>query len=217
MKQALNFDWLFVADYKDEYLNKLPNSSENINIPHSMKNVPYNYFNEKDYQFVSTYQKTFDVEEDINNRIIKLVFDGFMLKARIYLNGQDLGEHISGWVKVEIDVTKYIQQKGNKLVVVLDSREDEDVPPFGYAVDYLTFSGIYREVSIEVHTKTYLENIFVKSKIDGSVQVEYNMVGEGKVSHKLMLKDQVVLESDKDEFKLDNPKLWDLDNPPLYT
>ena len=114
MKQALNFDWLFVADYKDEYLNKLPNSSESINIPHSMKNVPYNYFNEKDYQFVSTYQKTFDVEEDINNRIIKLVFDGFMLKARIYLNGQDLGEHISGWVKVEIDVSKYIKQKDNK-------------------------------------------------------------------------------------------------------
>ena len=217
MKQALNFDWLFVADYKDEYLNKLPNSSENINIPHSMKNVPYNYFNEKDYQFVSTYQKTFDVEEDINNRIIKLVFDGFMLKARIYLNGQDLGEHISGWVKVEIDVSKYIKQKDNKLVVVLDSREDKDIPPFGYAVDYLTFSGIYREVSIEVHPKTYLENIFVKSKIDGSVQVEYNMVGEGKTSHKLMFKEQVVLESDKDEFKLDNPKLWDLDNPNLYT
>ena len=217
MKQALNFDWLFVADYKDEYLNKLPNSSESINIPHSMKNVPYNYFNEKDYQFVSTYQKTFDVEEDINNKIIKLVFDGFMLKARIYLNGQDLGEHISGWIKVEIDVSKYIKQKDNKLVVVLDSREDKDIPPFGYAVDYLTFSGIYREVSIEVHPKTYLENIFVKSKIDGSVQVEYNIVGDGKVSHKLMFKDQVVLESDKDEFKLDNPKLWDLDNPHLYT
>lgn len=217
MKQALNFDWLFVADYKDEYLNKLPNSSEHINIPHSMKNVPYNYFNEKDYQFVATYQKTFDVAEDINNRVIKLVFDGFMLKARIYLNGQDLGEYVSGWVKVEIDVSEYIKQKDNKLVVVLDSKEDKDIPPFGYAVDYLTFSGIYREVSIEVHPKTYLENIFVKSKIDGSVQVEYNIVGEGKVSHKLMFKDQVILESDKDEFKLDNPKLWDLDNPHLYT
>ena len=43
------------------------------------------------------------------------------------------------------------------------------------------------------------------------------MVGDGKVSHKLMFKEQVVLESDKDEFKLDNPKLWDLDNPHLYT
>ena len=70
MKQALNFHWQFMPDYKDEYLNNLPNSSQIINIPHCAKEVPYNYFNEKDYQFVSTYQKLFDVEEDIKNKII---------------------------------------------------------------------------------------------------------------------------------------------------
>ena len=63
MKQALNFNWQFVSDYKDEYLNTFPNSRETINIPHCAKEVPYNYFDEKDYQFISTYQKDFDVEE----------------------------------------------------------------------------------------------------------------------------------------------------------
>ena len=135
MKQALNFQWQFIPDYKDEYLNKLPNSSQTINIPHCTKEVPYNYFNEKDYQFVSTYQKLFDVDEDIKDKTAILVFDGYMLKARIYLNGHDLGEHLSGWVKVELDVTDYIKQKENKLLVILDSREDPQIPPFGYAVD----------------------------------------------------------------------------------
>ena len=96
MKHAINFGWQFVNDYKEEYLNKLPNSSQTIDIPHCAKEVPYNYFDERDYQIISTYEKLFDIEENIQNKIVQLVFDGFMLKARIYLNGHDLGEHISG-------------------------------------------------------------------------------------------------------------------------
>ena len=218
MKQAINFDWQFVPDYKEEYLNKLPNSSVRINIPHCAKEVPYNYFNEKDYQFISTYEKVFDIEENIDNKVVKLIFDGYMLKAKIYLNGQDLGEHLSGWIKVELDVSNIVKQKGNRLVVVLDSREDDQVPPFGYAVDYLTFSGIYREVSLEVHPRTYLENIFVKSDIKGNVKVEYNKVGgDAKISHKLLFNNEVVWESEVDEFKIDYPKLWDIKEPNLYT
>ena len=218
MKQALNFNWKFIPDYKDEYLNNLPNSSQTINIPHCAKEVPYNYFNEKDYQFISTYQKYFDVDEDIKNKTINLVFDGYMLRAKIYLNGNDLGDHLSGWVKVKLDVTEYIKQKGNKLVVVLDSRENSEVPPFGYAVDYLTFSGIYREVSLEIHPKTYLENIFVQSDIEGNVRVEYDLIGsEAKISHSVYFGDKEIIQSELDDFKVDNPQLWELDNPNLYT
>ena len=219
MKHAINFGWQFMDNYKEEYLNKLPNSSQTIDIPHCAKEIPYNYFNEQDYQFISTYQKLFDIEENISDKKIVLVFDGFMLKARIYLNGKDLGEHISGWVQVKLDVTDIVKQKGNRLVVVLDSREDKLIPPFGYAVDYLTFSGIYREVSYEVHPKTYLENIFVKSDISGKVKVEYDKVGDSeiKVSHKLLLDNEIAWESEVDEFKVENPSLWDLDKPNLYT
>ena len=31
------------------------------------------------------------------------------------------------------------------LAVVVDSRERDDIPPFGHVVDYLTYGGIYRE------------------------------------------------------------------------
>ena len=218
MKQALNFQWQFVPNYKDEYLNKLPNSAATINIPHAAKEVPYNYFNEKDYQFVSTYQKIFDINENIKDKTVILVFDGYMLKARIYLNGHDLGQHISGWVKVKIDVTQYIKQKDNRLLVILDSNEDPEIPPFGYAVDYLTFSGIYREVSLEVHPKTYLENIFIKSGINGHIHVEYDVVGDNpKVHHQVYFQEELVLESDKDEFDIPNPKVWDINEPNLYT
>ena len=218
MKHALNFDWLFIPTFKEEYLNNFPKEHEVVNIPHSAKNIPYNYFDEKDYQFVSTYLKEFDVDEDINDKVIKLMFDGYMLKAHIYLNGFDLGVHVSGWVKVELDVSRYIKQKGNKLIVVLDSREDNNVPPFGYAVDYLTFSGIYREVSLEVHPKTYLENIFVRGDSKGLVKVTYDKIGgKATVKHELYYEDELAFSSDKDEFHFESARLWNLDRPNLYT
>lgn len=216
MRQPLNFDWEFIPKYEKSYLEKFP-GGEKVNIPHSAKEVPYNYFDEKSYQFVSTYRKTFDVEEDIKNKIVQIVFDGFMLKARIYLNGNDLGEHISGYTKVKIDITRYLKQKGNELIVVLDSREDKDIPPFGFVVDYLTFSGIYREVNLLIHPESYLEDIFVKTDIYGNINVSYEKFGNGEVSHKLYFDNQLVLESGEDNFKVDYPKLWDIDQPNLYT
>lgn len=218
MKQALNFNWKFVPNYMPEYLNMMPDSSELVNIPHSVKEVPYNYFNEKDYQIISTYEKVFNVDESIENRVVKLVFDGYMLKAKIYLNGHDLGTHISGYVRVEIDVTEYIKQKDNRLLVILDSSEDKLIPPFGYAVDYLSFNGIYREVSVEVHPKTYLENIFVKADIEGNINVSYDKVGgDALITHELLLNGDSLIESKEDSFKIENPNLWDINNPILYT
>ena len=140
MKQPLNFSWRFSPSYQDEYLKNGLKEYEEINIPHTVKEVPYNYFDEKEYQKVSTYEKFFDVDYDINNQIHILRFEGFMLQADIYLNGEYLGHHVSGYVPVEIDVTKVLKQKDNHLIVVLDSREDKKYPPFGLVVDYLTFS-----------------------------------------------------------------------------
>ena len=43
-------------------------------------------------------------------------------------------------------------------------RERPDIPPFGYQIDYLTFGGIYREVSLRIVPGTFIENIFAKPK-----------------------------------------------------
>ena len=191
MKQVLNFGWSFVDHFKEEYLKVLPKEKKVIDIPHSPVEVPYNYFNELDYQGIFTYEKIFDVNEKIENKIFILHFAGYMLKAHIYLNDNDLGEHASGYVPVEIDVSDLIKQKNNRLLVILDSHEDENYPPFGYAVDYLTFAGIYREVSLISHPKTYLKNIHVNGKIDGTVSIKYGCL----MLHNLGLKRQYSLSS----------------------
>ncbi len=121
MKQSLAFNWNYLEDFTEEYLKTLPKEHLVVDVPHNIKDVPYNYFNEHIYQKVVTYEKFFDVEDDVSKRTSLLRFDGFMLQADIYLNEKLLGHFVSGYLPVEIDVTEYIKQKGNRLLVVLDS------------------------------------------------------------------------------------------------
>ena len=219
MRQPLNFGWSFIDDYKEDYLEKLPENKTTIDIPHSAIKVPYNYFNELDYQHLFTYEKIFDLEEQLHNRIHILHFAGLMVKAHIYLNGIDLGIHYSGYVPIDIDVTSAIKQKNNRLLVIVDGSEDENCPPFGYAVDYLTFAGIYREVEIVSHLNTYIKDIYAHSDLEGNFEIKYEKVGndEIKVKHSLFFDGEQITDFDENKGKIIDPVLWDLDSPKLYT
>ena len=218
MKQPLNFGWSFIDDYKEEYLEKLPDNKQEIDIPHSAIKVPYNYFNELDYQHLFTYEKIFDVEDELD-KVFILHFAGLMVKAHVYLNGNDLGEHYSTYLPIDIDVSGLLKKKENRLLVIVDGKEDENCPPFGYAVDYLTFAGIYREVELVSHLSTYLKNIYAHVDINGNFEVTFDQVGDGDINvrHEILLNNELVTEFKENKGTIINPSLWELDSPKLYT
>lgn len=218
MKHNINFDWNYIRGFYPQYIVSTFNG-EKVDIPHTVKEVPYNYFDEKCYQCVSTYEKYFDIDEDITDKIVILRFEAFMLKATIYVNGECFGSYTSGYVPVEVDVTNFVRRKNNRLIVVLDSSEDKNVPPFGFVVDYLTYGGIYREVSVNVHPKTYLKNIFVHADMNGNVKLEFTQVGRATLDYtnEILDNNQVVASFKTLEYKLENPSLWTLNQPKLYT
>ena len=219
MKVSLNFSWKFIPNFKNEYLTKLPENAIDVDLPHNAFEIPYNYFSEKDYQNVVTYEKVFDVSKLNKDRRYFIRFDGLMVKAHLYLNDQDLGEHISTYLPFEVEITDYVKTKGNRLVVVLDSHEDQDIPPFGFALDYITFSGIYREVYLVDEPKTYLRNIYAHGDSKGNLDIVYDKIGEenAEVSHRLYFGDKLIKEANTDKFSVEKAELWDIDNPNLYT
>ncbi len=88
---------------------------------------------------------------------------------------RDLGEYKGGYTPFSFELTPHLDlDRENVLAVDVDSSERPDIPPFGYEIDYLTFGGIYREVSIRVVPATFLENIFVQPKnvLSGNPTVE---------------------------------------------
>ena len=80
MVKSINFDWRFKDDFKETYLEMTPLDALKIDIPHSIKVLPSNYFNEKDFEKVTTYFKTFDLEDydKIKNYYWYSNHDGYM-------------------------------------------------------------------------------------------------------------------------------------------
>ena len=218
MRQPLNFGWSFVSDYKEGYLAHLPDNKQTVDIPHSAIKVPYNYFNELDYQKLFTYEKIFDLEEQLEDRIHILHFAGLMVKAHIYLNEIDLGVHYSAYLPIDIDITNAVQKKDNRLLVIVDGSEDENCPPFGYAVDYLTFAGIYREVEIVSHLKTYLNNIYVHAENNGHIEVNYDVVGDDqlKIRNEIFFKKELITEFEGNDCHIEKPAIWDIEHPNVH-
>ena len=88
-----------------------------------------------------------------------------MTASTVWINGARLGEYKGGYTPFSFDLTPHLDLDGeNVLVVELDSSERADIPPFGGNIDYLTFGGIYRDVSLRLVPGTYLENIFARPK-----------------------------------------------------
>ena len=222
MKTNLNFNWKYIPGFKEEYLSKLPSEATTVDIPHSPTIVKENYFSENDYQGVFTYEKIFDKPETDADDIFELVFEGIMLKAHIYLNGVDLKEAISGWYELRYDVTGLLKEKDNRLLVIVDSNEDKDIPPFGKVVDYLTFSGIYRPVFLYSHNKKYIKRLdIIQNDMEGNLQIRKeisNLEQDDEIIYQILDDlNNVVAEFKDEKYQIKNPHLWSIDDPYLYT
>lgn len=161
----LNFDWKYSDSFKDEMiLDSFDTSSlETVNIPHTNKEIPFNYFDENDTCFVSCYFLDLELlKEDISSSML-LEFDGVSSYAEVFVNGKRVGEHFGGYTQFSFDIANFVIEGKNRIVVKCDSTEREDIPPFGKVVDYLVYGGIYREVRLIALEKNYIKNIFIKS------------------------------------------------------
>jgi beta-galactosidase len=138
---------------------------ERVVIPHTNVRLPWHSFDEKTYEFVSSYRRRFKLPAEAKGKRVFVDFEGAMTASTVWINGQRLGEYKGGYTPFSFDLTPHVDFDGeNVLVIDLDSSERPDIPPFGYEIDYLTFGGIYREVSLRIVPSTFIENVFAKTK-----------------------------------------------------
>ena len=222
MRMNLNYSWQFIEDYQPSYIEHFPKEYKVVDIPHCIKKIPSTNFLESIFKTVTTYRKEFNIDIPISkNDLVFLDFDGFMCSATIYLNGEKLGNFISIFRKVRIDITKYAKQKNNELIVVLDSKDDIRYPPFGGQMRYLLFGGIYKKVSINVVPKIYIEKSLVSATLEGRVSIKDIVKGytneKYSIKYEIFYQDQLIAFSSISAFIIDFPNLWSIDDPNLYT
>lgn len=165
----LNDDWLFTEQFEDSLA--APEYPENtlqpVRLPHTCKETPFHYFDESLYQMVSGYRRHLQIPADWQGKRILLTFEGAAHDSTVFCNGKKVGEHHCGYTAFTVDLTdNVLYGQDNLLCVRLDSRENLNVPPFGYVIDYMTYGGIYRDVRLEVKEKVSLSDIFVHTAID---------------------------------------------------
>jgi beta-galactosidase len=138
---------------------------DRVVIPHTNIRLPWHGFDEKTYEFVSLYRRRFKLPAEARGKRVFVDFEGVMTASTVWINGTKLGEYKGGYTPFSFELTSHLDFDGeNVLAVDVDSSERPDIPPFGYEIDYLTFGGIYREVSLRVVPATFIENIFVRPK-----------------------------------------------------
>jgi beta-galactosidase len=243
----INRNWRYNPKFVDGAHDKTFDDAafQRVVVPHTNIRLPWHSFDDKDYEFVSIYRRKFKLPPEARGKHVFVDFEGVMTASTVWINGVRLGEYKGGYTPFSFDLTPHIDFDGeNVLAVDVDSTERPDIPPFGYQIDYLTFGGIYREVSLRIVPGTFIVNIFAKpmdvlsahprlqvdcfvqsleaSREPLSVDVELRdgnrVVGKGTA--KVLATSAAAAEAVAYTVTLDNLsgiKLWDLATPNLYS
>ena len=191
----LSENWKFTTVYEDRMLFPEYDDSafETVRIPHTVKETPFNYFDESEYQMLTLYRKHIDVPADWEGKCIKLTFDGAAHYADVYVNGDRAARHYCGYTAFTVDISSLLKYGCENLISVkLDSREDLDQPPFGHVIDYMTYGGLYRNVYLDVYDNAHMERLFIYSEInDTSVKLITTAYVEGKTQEGTVVKEYI--------------------------
>jgi beta-galactosidase len=184
---------------------------------------------------IGWYRKQFSIAPADSGKRFFIRFDGIFRDAKIWLNGFYLGTNESGYLGVTYDISDYVDfNNPNCLVVRADATQYE-----GW---FYEGAGIYRHVWLTMTNELYVpENgVFVSSEIDGktaNINIKtifrndrLNPATFGVLTRIIDRQGKIVYKSDIpgfpvksrndrefiQQFSLEHPRFWDLDDPYLY-
>lgn len=247
--ERLNSDWLFSRD-------SLFQQSEQIDVPHDFQiaqpwvapaadekadnsdaaaNIK-SRLSARGFKEIGTgwYKKTFHVSRStLKGKRVLLDFEGIMLTADVYLNGQHIGGTDYGYVGFQIDITNHLKDGSNTLVVKAETQNEK-------ASRWYTGGGLFRNVNLVTTSgELYLERhpLYITTRDNRYVTVGVEFTNRGRqkevcIGLKIYDPDgQCVYQSTENskrltasrtqeyqlrEVDIPQPRLWDTDHPNLY-
>ncbi|MBX9454678.1 MAG: glycoside hydrolase family 2 protein [Rhizobium sp.] len=233
--ENFNGDWTFRHGFEPDDVGRAQDG-ETVRLPHSAVELPYNYFDETDYQKPFTYQKPFGWRPEFEGQEVSIVFDAAMADSVVWLNGVEITAHKDGYTPFEVRLTPHLKRGDNLLTVKIDGSENPAIPPFGGQIDYLCYAGIYRDVWLKVVSPVSIGNVKIetpdalaeKKAVTARVFIHNpdRKSFAGKVSAIIRARGgaevatgSVDLSGDSATLAFDNLtgiELWDIANPALY-
>ena len=184
---------------------------------------------------IGWYRKHFTIDEA--DKKVSVCFDGVYMNSEIWLNGHRLGEHPHGYTGFIFDLTPFLNAPGQDNVISVKVRNE------GRNSRWYSGSGIYRHVWLSVNEPIHIPTwgVFVttpqvstdKAEINTSVEVQNISNSLENTQINISIKDSngnIInnatkklkveannVKSTETNININNPKLWSIDSPYLYT
>lgn len=178
-----------------------------------------------------TYETYFQIPEDFTKDRILLHFGAVDQITKVFVNGEEAGTHIGGYLPFSMDITELVDtEKDNKLVVKVKDALDKTYT-YGKQTKkrggmwYTPVSGIWQNVWIENVPMAYIEKVILTPDLDGAdVQIKVSGNKED-ISFKtvITLENGEVLTNEftgtkgRVDLSAHNPRHWKVEDPYLYS
>ena len=181
------------------------------------------------------YKTEFMLPQEWAGRQIQLVFEAAFTEIHVEINGRKAGNgtYQGGFTRHTIDVSDrvFFGSKKNRLEVeVLKESTNPQVNLAERRADYWNFGGIWRPVFIVSKPARNIQRVAIDAKADGSFMADVFLnraLPQGSVcvdvidanGKKVATSPTITTASDqaKVDFSVKNPKLWNAEQPNLYT
>ncbi|MGA8066411.1 MAG: glycoside hydrolase family 2 TIM barrel-domain containing protein [Terriglobales bacterium] len=192
-------------------------------------NVPGDWNTQKEkllfYEGPIWYERTFSYSEHEHARVFAH-FGAVNYRARVYLNGEPIGEHEGGFTPFDFEVTKSLHDGENFIVVEASNQRREDAVP-GLNTDWWNYGGITSDVEMIETPETFIRDYWVqlakgsRDQIDGWVQLDGDFRPQQLVSIEIPeagIKISAISDGDgRAAFHVSAKlQLWSPGNPKLY-
>lgn len=176
---------------------------------------------------IGWYRKTVSIPNTWEDKRIILKFGAVDWHAKVWVNGQYIGEHENGYLPFEFDITEALTQgePAHIVVRVYDAQDHGEQPVGKQANWYVRTSGIWQSVYLEPRSATYIKQCHITPDIDNaSATFAVKLDGgldEGMTLHwKCGELSGSVAAAERLQFVVNIPPeqlhLWDVDTPHLY-
>ena len=196
-KITLDGEWQFRIDPKAEgqaqgWPKALPDGSETVQVPNTWNVGKY-----EDYEGVAWYFKRFEVPREFAGRHLEIHFEATFYRARIWLNGAELGSHDGGHTSYFFVLPANLPAS-NFVAIAIDNRPtDTSIPGLALRLrgtgnlwyDWWHYGGIVRDVWLSVNDSIILRRQHIRVQVQGQdAQVADRLFLENSSTHPVAVK-----------------------------
>jgi len=147
----------------------MPPDAATVTVPHTVAELPWHGFDDAEYRIRSAYERALALPDAAASGRTFLRFEGVMVAADVTVDGIHLARHEGGFTPFEVELTDLVADGRAEVLLRVDVDSDHltRVPPFGHRAGFLTFGGIYRDVTLHQRPAVHVADAVVRSSPTG--------------------------------------------------